>query len=288
MPVITAPQIPAHVDQATNLDDRQVDNRSRHVSDGIGQKLTGIQPDVTSHFKTVFVNDTSDSVLQTPVIQDNCTIPAEKIVDKETRDFARGSPQIQDNFTYPFKTVFDKELRDVAEDTPQIQDIVVEQNIAFDWSVVIRIDYPSGLSACQKIKLQESVQGQLQSEWYINYVENNMYFCIPEDCHIPWPGYVIGELIVGFLPLIVFASGITATSIRLNWMPTSDIGGRQYYVFLNPNDIYNSINLPGTVSSYDVTNLVPGHTYRFQVFMVDVNGNYADSRILVVSTLPSS
>ena len=206
---------------------------------------------------------------------------------------SRHTSQIQDNFTYPFKTIFDKGLRDVVKDTPKIQDIVVELNMAFEWSVVIRLDYSSGLSASQKIELQKSVQSQLQSKWYINYVGNNGITCIPEDCHIPWPGFVIGELIVGFLPLIVSASNITTTSVRLSWVLTTDIGGREFLI-LNPDNWirdptnYILARLPGTASSYDVTGLTPGTTYRFWVFMTDVNGNYTDSRAIVVSTIPIS
>lgn len=101
---------------------------------------------------------------------------------------------------YPFKEVFENDLLDIIRSIPEIEGIqVVSVNTAIQ-AVLIRISYTSGLSDADKVALQFSVESQLELKSYIRYVEPNFIVCIPEDPDCPpWPGFVIGELIVGFI-----------------------------------------------------------------------------------------
>ncbi|HEY4675099.1 MAG TPA: dockerin type I domain-containing protein [Candidatus Bathyarchaeia archaeon] len=103
---------------------------------------------------------------------------------------------------YPFEDIFKEDLLEIAEGNPKIESINIES-----WSdhrpsaiwAVIQINYIAGLSDDERIAIQYDVQNQLEPKGYIDYVEPNYIFTIPENPPPPWPGFVIGELIVGFI-----------------------------------------------------------------------------------------
>jgi hypothetical protein len=102
---------------------------------------------------------------------------------------------------YPFEDIFKEDLLAIAEDNPKIESINIES-----WSdhrpsaiwALIQINYTAGLSDDEKIAIQYDVQHQLEPKLFVDYVEPNYIFTIPEE-PVPWPGFVIGELIVGFI-----------------------------------------------------------------------------------------
>ena len=110
-------------------------------------------------------------------------------------------PQAIAQETYPFETIFKEDLFEIATSIPNIESIYVDHYSGHPpelfWCV-IRINYTSGLSDYEKVYLQYNVQYQLEPKWYIRYVEPNYIYWIPEMPPPPWPGFAIGELIVGF------------------------------------------------------------------------------------------
>jgi len=102
---------------------------------------------------------------------------------------------------YPSEDIFEEDLLEIANSVPQIESIYIKSWLDFRpsghlWSF-IRINYTSGLSDDEKIAIQYDVQHQLESKWYIDIVEPNYIFTIPEE-PVPWPGFVIGDLNVAF------------------------------------------------------------------------------------------
>src|SRR6267143_1758619 len=138
--------------------------------------------------------------------------------------------------TYPFKTVFEQDLSAISRHTPHIEEIQVIQVFNMERSVAIRIGYSQGLSDPTKIALQDEVQEALQQKSYVESIGKNYISCIPEDKSCPpWPGFVIGDLMVMFIdvptdPLIhpwpngstLVASNIGSTSLTLTWSNTRD------------------------------------------------------------------
>jgi hypothetical protein len=118
-------------------------------------------------------------------------------------------------YVYPFKDIFEKDLSDIASSVPQIEQIYVVTYFDFIRTVLIRINYTSGLSDNEKIEIQYYVQHQLKEKWYINLVALNHIFTPPEQTP-PWPGFVIGELLVEFTEPIAakisFSPGIPWTN----------------------------------------------------------------------------
>jgi nitrous oxidase accessory protein NosD len=118
----------------------------------------------------------------------------------QTDAHARFSHALQSSF--PFESIFRNDLLDLANSIPEIEEIYIHhytdiRPVAF-WAL-IRIDYISGLSDIEKVNLQYNVEAELESRWYIDYAEPNYIFWIPEDPPPPWPGFAIGELLVGFI-----------------------------------------------------------------------------------------
>ncbi len=195
----------------------------------------------------------------------------------------RGPTPNQGNLTYAFKTVFEEDLLNITFHSEHIQGIYVVKGLGF-WLILIRINFTFGLPDSQKVDLQASVREQLQAKWYTSAVDQNSILCIPEDCHIPWPGYVIGELIVGFIPVTMSATNLTPSGVTLTWTNTTSIGIREYLVFNSDDFLGTLVRLPGNASSFRVTGLSPNTTYRFQVHATAVNGDYGECRALVVTT----
>jgi parallel beta-helix repeat protein len=106
--------------------------------------------------------------------------------------------------TYPFEDIFKKDLLDLANGTPKIESIYIKSWMdtrpsGHLWAF-IRINYTAGLSDHEKISVQDYVQRQLESEGYIDIVERNYIYvyCGYPSPPVPWPGFVIGDLNVGF------------------------------------------------------------------------------------------
>ena len=105
--------------------------------------------------------------------------------------------------SFPFESIFEKDLADIADSVPEIEEIYIKdyldiRPIGHLWAF-IRINYTSGLSDYEKIDLQYHVEGKLEVKWYIDIVEPNYYWRIPEDPPPPWPGFAIGDLNVAFI-----------------------------------------------------------------------------------------
>lgn len=121
---------------------------------------------------------------------------------------------------YPFEDIFKKDLLDIAGSTPKIESIYIKSWLDFRPSgsllAFIRINYISGLSDWEKISLQDSVQRQLESKWYIAIVERNYYYVIQiyPTPPVPWPGFAIGDLNVIFETPI--SAGINVSPKTLN------------------------------------------------------------------------
>jgi hypothetical protein len=115
-------------------------------------------------------------------------------------------------YVYPFKDIFEKDLSDIASSVPNIEQIYVVRYFDFIRTVHIRINYTSSLSDNEKVDIQYNVQHQLIEKWYIKTVGPNFILTPPEEPPPPWPGFVIGELLVGFMEPIAakisFSPGI--------------------------------------------------------------------------------
>jgi hypothetical protein len=108
---------------------------------------------------------------------------------------------------YPYEDIFKKDLLDIANSVPQIESINIQEWWDFRPSARlwahIRINYTGGLSNDEKISIQDDVQLQLESKSYIDIVTLN-YITTP-----PWPGFVIGELLVAFKPQMSAVGGFS-------------------------------------------------------------------------------
>ncbi len=96
--------------------------------------------------------------------------------------------------------IFAEDLQMIADGILQIENIYIRSWIDARprgrlWGC-IKINYTSGLSDLEKISIQDDVQDQLESKWYVDVVERNYIITIPE-VPVPWPGFAIGELNVG-------------------------------------------------------------------------------------------
>jgi len=131
---------------------------------------------------------------------------------------------------YPFEDIFKKDLIDIANTTPKIESIYIKSWLDFRPSghlwAFIRINYTAGLSDYEKIDLQDYVQRQLESKWYIAIVERNYYvaICIWPTPPVPWPGFAIGDLNVAFKTAIVATVDVNPSTLNLNsegeWITT--------------------------------------------------------------------
>ncbi len=190
--------------------------------------------------------------------------------------------------SYPFQTVFEQDLANITSNNPQIQGITVVSvynwTVLFMHSVRIRINYTTGLSDLQKIDVQNSVKNELQNKSYIRFVDPETIFTIPENPKPPWPGYIIGELLVTFIltpdnliPLwpaysALNASNIGTTSLTLSWNQAFDISGIAGYRIYQGEKILGYVS--GTTESYWVNELTPGANYAFTIEAGNREGNW--------------
>jgi hypothetical protein len=188
--------------------------------------------------------------------------------------------------TYPFKTVFEQDLSSVSGHSPHIERIQVVQVFNIERSVIIRISYSQGLSDPTKIALQDEVQEALQQKSYIESIWKNYISCIPEDKSCPpWPGFVIGELMVMFIdvptdPLIhpwpdgstLVASNVGSTSLTLTWSNTRD---GSHTVAYRLSDSYNLwLTVSNITHTLVVSGLTPATMYNFRVAAISEAGDY--------------
>ncbi len=189
---------------------------------------------------------------------------------------------------YPFQTVFEQDLANITRNNPQIQEIdvvrVYNWTLLYAYAVVIRINYTAGLSDLQKIDVQSSVRGELQNKSYIRWVDPEWITTIPENPPAPWPGYVIGELLVtliltpdNLIPLWPAYSALNATNIgttklTLSWTPALDISGIAGYRLYQEDRLL--VTVSGTTQSFLVNGLTPGANYAFTVEAGNSAGNW--------------
>ena len=187
---------------------------------------------------------------------------------------------------YPFKTVFEQDLSAISRHTPHIEGIQVVQVFNMERSVIIRISYSQSLSDSTKIALQDEVHEALQQKSYIESIGKNYISCIPEDKSCPpWPGFVIGELIVMFIdvptdPLIhpwpdgstLVASNVGSTSLTLTWSNTRD---GSHTVAYRLSDSYNLwLTVSNITHTLVVSGLTPTTMYNFRVAAISEAGDY--------------
>jgi hypothetical protein len=188
--------------------------------------------------------------------------------------------------TYQFKTVFEQDLSTISRHTPHIEEIQVIQVFNMERSVAIRIGYSQGLSDPTKIALQDEVQEALQQKSYIESIGKNYISCILEDKSCPpWPGFVIGELMVMFIdvptdPLIhpwpdgstLVASNVGSTSLTLTWSNTRD---GSHTVAYRLSDSYNLwLTVSNITHTLAVSGLTPATMYNFRVAAISEAGDY--------------
>ena len=105
------------------------------------------------------------------------------IVSLSLLGLIRSPITVRAEFAYPFQMVFEQDLANIARNYPQIQKIsvvsVYNWTFIFMHSVLVRINYTSGLSDVQKIDVQSSVRSELQNKSYIRFVDPNGISTIP-------------------------------------------------------------------------------------------------------------
>src|SRR3989441_2905784 len=195
-------------------------------------------------------------------------------------------PFARAELNYPFKIVFEQDLSTIARHTPHIEGIQVSRVFNFVRSVTIRIAYAQGLSDLKRITIQDEVEEELQEKSYIQWVGKDIFVCIPEDKSCPpWPGFVIGELMVMFIdvptdPLIhpwpdgstLFASNLGSTSLTLTWSSTRD---GSHTVAYRLSDSYNLwLTVSNTTHTLVISGLTPATMYNFRVAAISDAGDY--------------
>jgi len=104
---------------------------------------------------------------------------------------------------HPFEDFLRNDLLEIADSVDEIDQIYIVYRVILG-VYKIEIEYVPNLSDYEKVDLQYYVQHQLESKWYIGYVQPNYIYCWAwvdgEECP-PWPGFVIGELLVGLKPV---------------------------------------------------------------------------------------
>lgn len=195
-------------------------------------------------------------------------------------------PFARAELNYPFKIVFEQDLSTIARHTPHIEGIQVSRVFNFVRSVTIRIAYAQGLSDLKRITIQDEVEEELQEKSYIQWVGKDIFVCIPEDKTCPpWPGFVIGELMVMFVdvpndPFIhpwpdgsaLVASNVGTTSLTLTWTSTKD---GSHTVAYRITGSYNPwLTVSNTTHAIVVTGLTPGTNYDFRIDAINDQGDY--------------
>jgi hypothetical protein len=98
---------------------------------------------------------------------------------------------------FPYCTVFGEDILKITEDVEQIVGIDMVRYSDLIRMAVIRINYSEGLSDEEKIYWQDYVENQLELRWYVKSVVRDAIIVI--DGPPPWPGFVIGRLLVVFI-----------------------------------------------------------------------------------------
>ena len=205
-------------------------------------------------------------------------------------------PSARANSSYPFETRFEQDLSSIALKVPHVDGIQVTRVFDFIRTVVIRIDYAGGLPDSKRITSQNRVQEELQEESYIQAVERDSISCIPEDRSCPpWPGFVIGELMVMFVdvstdPTIhpwpdgstLVASNVAPTSLTLTWTSTRDGANIVDYRIFGSNNLFATVS--NMTHSYFVAGLMPESPYSFRVGATNVYGDYFSGATTYVVT----
>jgi hypothetical protein len=201
----------------------------------------------------------------------------------------------------PLEDIFKEDLLAIAEGNPKIESINIES-----WSdhrpsaiwALIQINYTAGLSDDEKIAIQYDVQHQLEPKLFVDYVEPNYIFTIPEE-PVPWPGFVIGELIVGFI--IASEQDVAVTHVA-SW-PNLTLPS---YVYVNvtvenQGTSYETFNVTVhadniTVASTTVADLAPESNktlklrcdlfpFRADIFQLELRGRYSLEPMVVNVTI---
>jgi len=123
-------------------------------------------------------------------------------------------------------------------------------------SFKLTIEYSDGLSDTQKVSIQNWLQSQLESKWYIRYVHPNYIICPVDVFCPPWPGFAIGELLIG---LGVEDSIITGTK----YQDTVKKCDTSYYYIVTAYDMVLNESQPSNEIMVEVPNITLG----------DVSGN---------------
>jgi hypothetical protein len=119
--------------------------------------------------------------------------------------------------SYPFKSFFELHLLEIKEGIPKITRIYVAKYYGFIRCVLVKIEFSPELTDYQKVYIQYMVQAQLSPLCYVQYVQPNYIVTLPEEPPPPWPGFVIGDVLVGFME---------ATTATLDFQPKAlCIGG---------------------------------------------------------------
>ena len=97
-----------------------------------------------------------------------------------------------------FREIFEKDLETTALEVEDINEITIDTWWSILNAALVKLDFKDGLSDTAKVILQSEVRLLLEKKWYAKSVGNNnivtiLIFPTPD---IPWPGYVIGDLIV--------------------------------------------------------------------------------------------
>jgi len=148
-----------------------------------------------------------------------------------------------------FRIWLESDIASIAEGYPEIERINVKS-----WSTrfcVIRFTFVPGLSSTYKVLLQSQVQSIIQTRWYTRYVEPNYIICIPENPFCPpWPGYVIGELIIG-LNDAGSQTGVIEATVRNNGQMQADNVIVQFFDRDPSTNDYSQIGADQTIGSID-------------------------------------
>ncbi|MCK4478194.1 right-handed parallel beta-helix repeat-containing protein [Candidatus Bathyarchaeota archaeon] len=152
---------------------------------------------------------------------------------------------------YPFELTFRRDLGNLTDSTPEIEELYIKSYLDMTpialWAFV-KFNYTQGLSDLEKIALQDNVQDELESKWYINFVERNYAIWIPEDPP-PWPGFEIGALNVRFVsvfPVYTINSTLGYKTIQEAINANETLEG--HTIFVSSGTYYENVELNKSVS----------------------------------------
>jgi len=173
---------------------------------------------------------------------------------------------------YPFELTFRRDLGNLTDSTPEIEELYIKSYLDMTpialWASV-KFNYTQGLSDLEKIALQDNVQDELESKWYINFVERNYAIWIPEDPPPPWPGFEIGALNVRFVsvfPVYTINSTLGYKTIQEAINANETLEG--HTIFVSSGTYYENIVVNKAVSligENSVTTIIDGGGVRSPV-----------------------